>query len=87
MKRNCSRILSLLLMLTLVLGLLSGITAPAEAATVNYVYSGKYIYNWGHRGTNATFLSPILRRSNSSTSVRKERLSRLNFSSFDIKVI
>ena len=79
MKRNCSRILSLLLMLTLVLGLLSGITAPAEAASVNYVYSsnGKYIYNWGHRGTNATFLSPNAERFYQKNKITYDALSAL----------
>ena len=58
MRRKNTRVLSLFLMLALLIGLLSGISLPAEAATVDYVYSGKYIYNWGHRGTTATFLSP-----------------------------
>ena len=30
----------------------------SAATTVNYVYSGKYIYNWGTREEDATFLSP-----------------------------
>ena len=30
----------------------------AQAATVNYVYNGQYLYNWGSRGTVATFMSP-----------------------------
>ena len=77
MKRNCNRILSLLLMLTLVLGLLSGITAPAEAATVNYVYNGKYIYNWGHRGTTATFLSPNAEKFYQDNQITYESLSAL----------
>jgi endonuclease I len=77
MKRNYSRILSLLLMLTLMLGLLSGIAAPAEAATVNYVYSGKYIYNWGHRGTTATFLSPNAEKFYQDNQITYESLSAL----------
>ena len=80
MKRNCNRILSLLLMLSLVLGLLPGIAAPAEAATVNYKYSedGKHIiYNWGHRGTNATFLSPNAEKFYQDNKIAYESLSAL----------
>ena len=48
--------LTTLLMLVSVFASL--IVLPAEAATVDYVYSGKYIYNWGTREEVATFLSP-----------------------------
>ena len=59
MKQNFKRIISMLLALVLCVGLMPGISFQAEAATVNYVYSGSYVYNWGQRGTTATFLSPM----------------------------
>ena len=59
MKQNFKRIISMLLALVLCVGLMPGISFQAEAATVNYVYSGNYVYNWGQRGTTATFLSPM----------------------------
>ena len=54
------RSLALLLALVLCLSLMPAALVHVEAATVNYVYdsTGKYIYNWGTRGTTATFLSP-----------------------------
>lgn len=54
------RSMALLLALVLCLSLMPAMVVHVDAATVNYVYdsSGKYIYNWGTRGTTATFLSP-----------------------------
>lgn len=52
--------LSLLLAFVMIVSLFAGIQLPqASAATVDYVYSGDYVYNWGTRGTTATFLSPM----------------------------
>ena len=59
MKRLLGRVLSILLTLALFVGLLSGLTLQTSAATVDYVYSGNYVYNWGTRGETATFLSPM----------------------------
>ena len=58
MKNIAKRSLSVILSLVLCFGFVFGINMPAQAATVNYVYSGSYIYNWGTRGEVATFLSP-----------------------------
>ena len=58
MKHLLKRLLPMVLVLTVCVGMLSSLSFSASAATVNYVYSGKYIYNWGTRGTLATFLSP-----------------------------
>ena len=56
MKRVLAILLSVLLMLTAV----PAITVLSVAAeTVNYVYSGNYVYNWGQREVLATFLSPM----------------------------
>ena len=64
MKKFYNRSLALLLALILCLSALSGIALPASAATVEYRYgetgNNKFptaIYNWGNRGTTATFLS------------------------------
>ena len=50
--------LALLLVLVLSVSLIPAVSFNASAATVDYVYSGDYIYNWGTRGEIATFLSP-----------------------------
>ena len=53
--RSLAWLTSLLMLISIFASL---IVLPAEAATVDYVYSGKYIYNWGSREEVATFLSP-----------------------------
>jgi len=58
MKTTFRRGLSLLLTLLLCLQVFSGIPMDVQAATVDYVYSGNYILNWGTREEDATFLSP-----------------------------
>lgn len=55
-KRSLAWLASLMLLVSIFAGL---IVVPVEAETVNYVYSGNYVYNWGQRGTLATFLSPM----------------------------
>lgn len=53
--------LALLLVVIMIVSILPtfGITSKAASTSdVDYVYSGKYIYNWGTRGEVATFLSP-----------------------------
>ena len=58
MKQLMKKGMSLLLAFVLILGLVPAISLTADAATVNYRYSGSYIYNWGTREEVATFLSP-----------------------------
>lgn len=53
-KRSVSIVLSLILCFSVVFGF----NFSAEAATVDYVKDGSYIYNWGVREEVATFLSP-----------------------------
>ena len=55
-KRSLAWLASLMLWVSLFAGC---IVLPAEAATVDYVYSGNYVYNWGERDELATFLSPM----------------------------
>ena len=58
MMQTMKRGLALLLVLIMCLALVPALFIGTSAAEVNYVYSGQYIYNWGVRGTTATFLSP-----------------------------
>ena len=55
-KRSLAWLTSLLMLISLFSTL---IVLPAEAATVDYVYSGSYVYNWGTREQVATFMSPM----------------------------
>ena len=55
-KRSLAWLASLMLFVSI---FASVIVLPVEAATVNYVYSGNYVYNWGQREELATFLSPM----------------------------
>ena len=47
-----------LLILVMLVSLLSSFGTFTHAAEFSYTYNGKYIYNWGTRGEEATFLSP-----------------------------
>ena len=61
MNKMTKRSLAFLLVLVICVALLPTFNINATAAsssTVDYVYNGKYIYNWGKRGEVATFLSP-----------------------------
>ena len=49
--------LALLLVLITCITFIPAISINANAETVDYVYGGKYIYNWGKRGETATYLS------------------------------
>ena len=61
MNKMTKRSLAFLLVVVICVALLPTFSIDAYAASssdVEYVYSGKYIYNWGERGEVATFLSP-----------------------------
>ncbi len=55
MKRGLALIMVLVMFVAFVPALIVNVDA---AGNVTYVYSGKYIYNWGTREEKATFLSP-----------------------------
>ena len=57
MKISAKRLLAFVLTLAICLSLLPA-DFTAQAATVNYVYAGNMIKNWGTREETATFLSP-----------------------------
>ena len=58
MTKTLRRGLSMLLVLAMCLSFLPMITVNSDASDISYVYDGKYIYNWGTRGEEATELSP-----------------------------
>lgn len=79
MKFVSKRILSWLLSLAMLASLLSGMSLlPAQAATVDYVYSGNYVYNWGEREELATFLSPMAEDWYEKNNTSYEELSSLS---------
>ena len=71
MKQTIKRSLSLFMVLAMLITLVPTLILGASAENVKYVYAsnGKYIYNWGTRGTTATFL-PTLDQDHSSTGHR-----------------
>ena len=77
-KRSLAWLTSLLLVVSLFSSL---IVLPAEAATVDYVYSGKYVYNWGQREEVATFLSPMAEDFYEDNNTSYEELAALQGSS------
>ena len=58
MIQTMKRSLSMLMVLVMLLALVPALSLGASADDFSYTYNGKYIYNWGTRGTTATFLSP-----------------------------
>lgn len=58
MIKTMRKSLALLLAIVISISFVPIVRFEAHAADVDYTYSGKYIYNWGTRGTTATFLSP-----------------------------
>ena len=73
--------IALLMTLVICLGLVSYANIPTDAATVDYVYSGSYIKNWGVREEIATFLSPNAEAFYAKNNVTYEQLSELDGSS------
>jgi len=59
MKMIAKRSLAWLMTLAMCVTLFCAVWMPAQAATVDYVYVGNYVKNWGVRDTVATFLSPM----------------------------
>ena len=56
--QTMKRSLSMFMVLVMLIAFVPALSLGASAAEVDYKYSGSYIYNWGTRGTTATFLSP-----------------------------
>ena len=81
MRAMTKRMLALLMVLVVCLSLLPNVEFFAKAATVDYVYSGSYIKNWGTRGTTATFLSPKAEEFYEDNNVTYDALAALSGSS------
>ena len=56
--QTLKRSLSMFMVLVMLVAFVPALSLGASAAEVDYKYNGSYIYNWGTRGTVATFLSP-----------------------------
>ena len=79
MKTFTKRSLAWLASLMLFISLFTAITVlPTQAATVDYVYSGTYVYNWGQRETLATFLSPMAQEFYADNNVAYTTLASLS---------
>ena len=77
-KRSLAWLSSLMLLISLLASL---IVVPVQAASVNYVYSGNYVYNWGERDELATFLSPMAEDFYADNGVTYAQLASLSGSS------
>lgn len=74
-KRSLAWLSSLLLLVSIFASL---VVVPVEAATVDYVYSGSYVYNWGTREEVATFMSPMAEAWYEKNNTSYEELSALS---------
>ena len=74
-KRSLAWLTSLLMVVSLFSAV---IVLPAEAANVDYVYSGKYVYNWGTREEVATFETPMAESWYAKNNTSYEKLSALS---------
>ena len=81
MKTIAKRSLAWLMTLMMCVTLFCGVWTPAQAATVNYVKSGNYVYNWGQREELATFLSPMAEAWYAKNNISYETLSAMSGSS------
>ena len=73
-KRSLAWLASLMMLISV---FASVIVLPAQAATVDYNTSGKYVYNWGTREVEATFLSPMAEAWYAKNGVTYEELAAL----------
>ena len=79
MKLLSKRLVAILLALVMCVSLSFGLNFSTVAATntVDYVYDGDYIYNWGTRGETATFLSQNAESFYEKNNTSYEQLSAL----------
>lgn len=78
MKTMTKRLFALFMVLALCLSFVPAVEFSAQAATVDYVYAGNYIKNWGTRGTTATFLSQNAEAFYQDNNTSYEALARLS---------
>lgn len=81
MKKSFAVIMALVMCVSVLFGM--NLSAFAADNTVNYVYdsTNTYIYNWGERGTTATFLSPNAEAFYTKNDITLSRLLALDGSS------
>ncbi len=85
MKRSFAIVMTLVMCASMFFGL--SFSAQAETQNVvNYVYSGNYVYNWGEREVEATFLSPMATEFYSDNNVLISELLALSGSSTESSV-
>ena len=78
MKFIAKRSMAWLMTLVMCVTLFCAVWTPAQAATVEYVKSGSYVYNWGTRETVATFLSPMAEDFYEENKVTYDQLAALS---------
>ncbi len=84
MKTMFKKSFALFMVAVMCISVLFGMNLSAFAAdnnTVDYVYSGNYVYNWGEREEEATFLSPMAIKFYSDNNVSLSELLTLSGSS------
>ena len=83
MIQTMKRSLAMLMVLVMLLALVPALLLNVNAEEFSYVYSsdGKYIYNWGTRGTTATSLSPNAKAFYEDNNTSYDELSALSGSS------
>ncbi len=78
MKALTKRSFAWILCLMMLVGTFASLMVmPVRADTVDYVYAGKYVYNWGQRDQLATFLSPMAEDFYADNNVTYDRLAAL----------
>lgn len=80
MKKSFAVIMALVMCVSVLFGMNLSVFA-ADTNTVNYVYDGTKVYNWGTRETEATFLSPMAIEFYSDNNVSLDALLALSGSS------
>lgn len=81
MKKSLAVLMSFVMIVSVLFGLsfVSQVTASAaDTNTVTYVKDGSYVYNWGQRETEATFLSPMALEFYEENNISLDALLALN---------
>lgn len=80
MKKSFAVIMALVMCVSVLFGMNLSVFA-ADTNTVTYVKNGSYVYNWGQRETEATFLSPMALEFYGENNISLDALLALNGSS------
>ena len=85
MKKSFAVIMVFVMCVSVLFGMNLSVFA-ADTNTVTYVKDGSYVYNWGQRGTTATFLSPMAQEYYSDNNISLDALLALDGSSTESTV-